>query len=134
MEAYCVPAEAVDYVWSQVEPYFQRALDRHDAEFELNDLKLYVTKGNWKLFAFVENEVVIGGAVVSFVVYPRSHVAFVTCIGGKGLIKPKNYAKFMQLLKEYGADRVQGYVTDSVARLYERVGVLRKTTMMEIVL
>lgn len=134
MDAFCVPAEAIDQIWSQVEPYFIRALDRHDAEFELEDLKLYVTKGNWKLFAFVENDVVIGGAVVSFVVYPRSHVAFVTCIGGKGLIKPSNYAKFMQLLKDYGADRVQGYVTDSVARLYERVGVLRKTTMMEIVL
>jgi hypothetical protein len=133
-EIYCVPIEAIDYVWLKVEPFFKKAVNKHNAEFSLDDLKDFVSKGQWKLFAAIENDNVIGGAVVSFVSYPKSHVAFVTCMGGKGLVKTDNYKKFMELLKSYGADRIQGYVTNSVARLYEKVGVMRKSVMMEVCL
>jgi len=38
----------------------------------------------------------------------------------------------MEILKAYGADSVQGYVTDSIERLYKKIGVARRTTMVEI--
>ena len=42
------------------------------------------------------------------------------------------FTYFMKILKSYGVDRVQGYVTDSVARLYKKVGVAKRTNLVEI--
>lgn len=133
MNVYCVPVEAIEPIWERVEVFFAKALGKHDAEFTLSDLKDLLLKNQWKLFAFVnDNNTLNGAAVVSFIPYPRSHVAFVTCIGGRALVNQKYYEKFMETLKNYGADRVQGYVTDSIERLYRKIGVAKRTTMVEI--
>ena len=133
MDVYCVPVEAIDHIWSKVQRFFEKALNKHDPEFSLDDLKEALIKNKWKLFAFVnDNDELNGAAVVSFLAYPKSHVAFVTCIGGRALVNQAYYEKFMQVLKDYGADRVQGYVTDSIERLYKKIGVARRTTMVEI--
>ena len=133
MNVYCVPTEAIDPIWDRAKSFFERALSKHDAEYSLADVKEAITSGKWKLFAFInENDVLNGAAVVSFISYPRSHVAFVTCIGGRALVNAEYYKKFMEILKDYGADRVQGYVTDSIERLYRKIGVASKTSMVEI--
>jgi hypothetical protein len=133
MNVYCVPVEAIDSIWSNVQCFFEKALNKHDAEYSLSDVKQALLSEKWKLFAFVnEQDQLNGAAVVSFLSYPKSHVAFVTCIGGRALVNPIYYKKFMEILKGYGADRVQGYVTDSIERLYRKIGVVRKTSMVEI--
>jgi len=133
MDVYCVPVEAIEPIWEKVECFFEKALNKHDAEFSLMDLKDALLHNKWKLFAFVNDDNALNGAaVVSFLTYPKSHVAFVTCIGGRALVNQKYYEKFMQSLKSYGADKVQGYVTDSIERLYKKIGVARRTTMVEI--
>jgi hypothetical protein len=133
MNVYCVPSEAIEYVWSNVEVFFAKALKKNDPEFSLEDLKDMIFTQKWKLFAFVnDHDVVDGAAVVSFLVYPKSYVAFVSCIGGKALVNKEYYDKFMEILKSYGADRVQGYVSDAMERLYKKIGVARRTTMVEI--
>ena len=133
MDVYCVPVEAVEPIWEKVEVFFAKALNKHDAEFSLQDLKKALLNNQWKLFAFVnDDDKLNGAAVVSFITYPKSYVAFVTCIGGRALVNQKYYEKFMETLKGYGADRVQGYVTDSIERLYKKIGVARRTSMVEI--
>jgi hypothetical protein len=132
MDVYCSPKETIEDIWQEVAHYFQRALDKHDAEYTLDDLKKLILDGSWKLFVFVNNDKINGAAVVSFITYPRSHTAFVTCIGGNQLVTEEYYKKFMVLLKEYGATKVQGYVTASIERLYRKLGIARKTTMVEI--
>jgi len=133
MEVYSVPPKFIEPIWERVEPFFAKALKKHDAEFSLEDLKTAVMNEKWKLFAFVnDDDVLNGAAIVSFITYPKSYVAFVTCIGGRALVNQKYYEKFMELLKSYGADRVQGYVTDSIERLYRKIGVAKRTTMVEI--
>ena len=133
MNVYCVPVEAVEDIWVKVEGFFAKALGKHDAEFSLQDLKKALLNNQWKLFAFVNDEDKLNGAaVVSFITYPKSYVAFVNCIGGRAVVNEEYYKKFMETLKSYGADRVQGYVTDSIERLYKKIGVARKTTMIEV--
>ena len=133
MNVYCVPQDAINPIWDKVEPFFKRALKNHDAEFSLEDLKDAVSTGRWSLFAFINDDNILnGGAVVSFMSYPKSYVAFVTCVGGKSLINPQYYEKFMALLKSYGADRVQGYVTDAIVRLYGKIGVAKRTNLVEV--
>jgi phosphosulfolactate synthase (CoM biosynthesis protein A) len=132
MDVYCVPVEAVEPIWVRVEPYFKRALGKHDAEYSLEDIKQYVLDKKWKLFVSVNDDnTVNGAAVVSFLSYPKSYVAFVTCLGGRMLINKECFEKFVDLLRGYGADRLQGYVTDSIERLYKRINVFRKSVMVE---
>jgi hypothetical protein len=135
MEVYCSPKETVEEIWKEVSIYFQRALDKHNAEYTLDDLKNLIINGGWKLFVFVNDENIIkGGAVVSFITYPKSHKAFVTCIGGNQLVHREYYLKFVQLMRDYGATRVQGYVTDSIERLGRRFGIIKTTSVVEIIL
>jgi len=133
MDIYCVPIETVDDIWSKVEHFFKRVLKKHDTEFTLEDLKELVLSGKWKLFACVDDNNHLDGAfVVSFITHPRAYVAFVTCIGGKAIANPAYYEKFLAILKAYGANRVQGYVSASVERLYKRLGIMCRTAMLEI--
>ena len=132
MNVYCVPVEAIDPIWSRVQSFFEKALSKHDAEYSLSDVKQALLDGKWKLFAFFnDKEMLDGAAVISFIPYPKSHVAFVTCIGGKTLINKEYYEKFTELLKGYGADRLQGYVGNSVERLCRRIGMAHKTSVIE---
>lgn len=133
MDVFCAPIETIDEIWKKVSPYFQRALDKYNLEYSLQDLNGLVKTGQWKLFVAVNDDLkIVGGAIVSFIMYPKSYVAFVTCIGGKHFTNEQYFIKFIELLKQYGADRIQGYVTESIERLYRKVGIFRKTAMVEI--
>ena len=133
MEVFCVPKEALETVWDSVEKFFAKALDKHDPEYSLNDLKNYVLDQKWKLFAFVNDKNELNGAaIVAFLSYPKSYTAFVTCIGGRALVNREYYEKFIEVLKEFGADRVQGYVTESIERMYKRLGISKRVSMVDI--
>jgi len=135
MDVYCSPKETIEDIWQEVSQYFQRVIERHDTEYSLEDLKNLIINGSWKLFVFINDDNEINGAaVVSFITYPKSHTAFVTCIAGHHLVNEEYYKKFMLLLKEYGATRVQCYVTSSIERLYKKLGISKKSTMVEITL
>jgi hypothetical protein len=132
MDVYCVPIEAINSVWSTVELYLSKALKKNDAEYDLHDVKTALNNGKWKLFVSVNDQDEIhGAAVVSFLSYPKTHVAFITCLGGKMLINQECFNKFKDLLKSYGADRLQGFVDNSIERLYKRINLFRKAALVE---
>lgn len=132
MNVYCVPVEAVNSVWNTVGVLLEKALTKNDTEYDLNDVKTAIATGKWKLFVSVnENDEIHGAAVVSFLTYPKTHVAFIPCLGGKMLINQECFNKFKDLLKSYGADRIQGYVNDSIERLYKRINLFRKAALVE---
>ena len=109
MDVYCVPVEAIEPIWAKVECFFEKALNKHDAEFSLMDLKEALLHNKWKLFAFVNDDNALNGAaVVSFLTYPKSHVAFVTCIGGRALVNQKYYEKFIKK-QDLGVSSGKGY-------------------------
>ena len=118
--------------WDEVAKYLQPALDLGGVEdFSLDQMKVYITNGNWTLFVVVEDGKLCGAVVVAFSNYPNNRIAFVTAIGGKFISSKETFEKFKVALKNMGATKIQGCARPSVARLWNRIGFKSKQILVE---
>ena len=118
--------------WEEVAKYLQPALDLGGVEdFSLDQMKVYITNGNWTLFVVVEDGKLCGAVVVAFSNYPNNRIAFVTAIGGKFISSKETFEKFKVALKNMGATKIQGGARESVARLWNRLGFKNKQILVE---
>ena len=132
MSIYCVQQNLVSSVWDSVEQYLSEGIKDCDAEYTLPQLKTFLTSGKWKLFvAISDKDEVHGAAAVSFISYPDNYIAFIASIGGKMLINKDYINELKDLLKSYGSNRIQGYVSESIERLYKRFSFERKSIVVE---
>jgi hypothetical protein len=118
--------------WEEIAKYLQPALDVCDVEeFNLDQMKGFISSGQWLLFVAEQDKAILGCAVVSFLNYPNDRIAFVTAIGGKFISSRDTSDKFKALLKKMGATKIQGYANESVARLWKRIGFVNKQILVE---
>ena len=68
---------------------------------------------------------------VSFENGANNRTAIITTLGGKTVVNKKLFEQVCNVVKNYGATRVQCYARDSAARLYQNVGFNKKATLME---
>ncbi len=132
MHIYCIHHDLVNAVWHSVEGYLADGIAEYDAEYDLNQMKSLLVSGTWRLFAaFSDDNKVHGAAAVSFITYPNAYVAFICSIGGKMIVNKELVSQFKDLLKSYGADRIQGQVNEKNERLLKRVGFEHKSVVVE---
>jgi hypothetical protein len=118
--------------WDAIAKYLQPALDLSGVEeFNLDQLKVFVTNKQWILFVAENEGKIFGAAVVSLLPYPNDLIAFVTAIGGKFVSDRAVSDQFKSLLKRMGATKIQGYARESVARLWKRIGFENKQILVE---
>ena len=118
--------------WEEIKKYLQPALDSCSVEeFNLDQMKVYISSGQWLLFVVEEKQKICGAVIVSFLNYPNDRIAFVTAIGGKFISSRETSDKFKALLKKMGATKIQGYANESVARLWKRIGFVNKQILVE---
>jgi hypothetical protein len=118
--------------WEEIKKYLQPALDLSGVEeFTLDQMKVYITNGNWTLFVVEEKGKICGAVVVAFANYPNDRIAYVTAIGGKFISSKETFDKFKALLKSMGATKIQGAARESVARLWKRIGFANKQILVE---
>ena len=118
--------------WDAVAEYLQPALDLSGVEeFNLDQLKVFITNKQWILFVAENEGKIFGAAVVSLSPYPNDLIAFVTAIGGKFVSDRQVSDQFKSLLKSMGATKIQGMARESIARLWKRFGFVEKATLVE---
>jgi predicted secreted acid phosphatase len=118
--------------WDEISAYLKPALDLSGVEeFNIDQLKMFISSGQWTLFVVEENSKLCGAVVVTFANYPNDRIAFVTAIGGKFISSRETSDKFKALLKTMGATKIQGYARESVARLWKRIGFENKQILVE---
>jgi histone deacetylase complex regulatory component SIN3 len=61
---------------------------------------------------------VVGASTITFHNYPNDRVAFVTAVGGKFISDTDTYNQFKEILKGFGATKIQGAARKSIARLW----------------
>ena len=79
-----------------------------------------------------ENKAVQGAAAVSFQNYPNDRVAFVTTMGGKILVNEDVLGKLKDILKQFGATKIQGAMRPSMVRLSKQIGFVERYTIVEV--
>lgn len=118
--------------WEEIEKFLKPALDLSGVEeFNIDQLKMFISSGQWTLIAVEEDSKLCGAVVVSFSNYPNDRIAFVTAIGGKFISSRETADKFKALLKAMGATKIQGGARESVARLWKRIGFTNKQILVE---
>lgn len=130
-----VAMQSVNQVFPNVEGFLKSAEDKVGvAEYSVEHIKVYLSTGQWLLVVAVEEDdgSLHGAATLNFINYPNDRVAYITALGGKGIVTPEVFAQLGDVVKSYGATKVQCAAQESAARLYERVGFDRKYSVLEI--
>ena len=83
----------------------------------------YLTLGQWELFVAVdENNVIQGAATITYANYPKERVAFITALGGKGVVNIDVFGQLQYYLSKFrGVTLIQAWCSGALERLYRRV-------------
>jgi hypothetical protein len=135
MELKVVNQAFIHQTWPLVEEYLTAAAKVSNDDYTADQVKALLANGSWLLLVATDEENNITGAgSVSFSNMPNDRVAFITAIGGKGIVNPDIYEQLCTVLKGYGATKIQCAARDSAARLYEGVGFKKKHIILEVTL
>lgn len=130
-----VPIQYVNMIWPSVEGFLASAIPHADGDITLDETKSYCINGVWKLLVAVDdNNVVQGGATLHFFNRINHRVAFITTIGGKGILTADSFSQFSDILRNNGATCIEGSVRDSLVRLAARFGARKKSSNIQIVI
>ena len=122
----------VHQTWPLVEGYLAEALKWGEDDYTAEQAKTYLSRGDWLLVVAVDEEKAIkGAAAVNFFNMPNDRVAFVIAIGGKLISNQDTYKQFSELLKSYGATKIQGAAREAIARLWTRYGFKERYRIVE---
>jgi hypothetical protein len=125
-----IPVEAVNQFIPMVQKYIEGALTQTDLTFD--QIKVYLTTGGWSLLAAFNNEGVVCGAyVLSIVNTPNDRTATIVTAGGMGLASQHCFDQLCAIARHFGATKVQALASESATRLYKRVGLQEKSTLLE---
>lgn len=118
--------------WTILEPLFNRALELSKCDdYNIDDLYQYLIRNQWRCYVAEESGTIKGAATVSMVKYPHDVLAYVCAIGGRMLANKETSSEFFNLLRQHGASRVQGAARPSIARLWRRIGLEEKYSIVE---
>jgi hypothetical protein len=132
MNIQLVPLSLIHQTWPLVERFIADALQWGEDDYTAEQVKVYITKGEWMLLVAIdEGGVIQGAAAVNIYNMPNSRVAFVVAIGGKLISSNETYAQLCALLKSFGATKIQGVARESIARLWKRYGFRERYILVE---
>ena len=127
-----VPVQNVAQAWPLVEKYITDAQQYDTEDYTVEQIKVYLSLGQWVLIVAVDEEGVIHGAMtVTFINYPNHRVAFITSTGGKLIISKDSLAQLKAIVQQMGATKVQAAVRPSMARLLGRTGFYERYITVE---
>ena len=127
-----IPTHFVAQIWEKVSPFIANALEYAQDDYNLDHAKVYLSTGQWILIV-VSNEIneVVGALTITFQNYPNDRIAFITTIGGKSISDVDSYNQLKEILKGFGATKIQGAARPSVVRLWRKLGFSEKYTIVE---
>jgi hypothetical protein len=117
--------------WAEVSLFIEDALLFADGDYTLDQVRLAVVSNQWLLIGIYEGDFIKGAFTVSFINMPNDRIGFVTTIGGKNIFTKDTYKQLKEILKQFGATKIQGGVRESVARLWRRVGFKERYILVE---
>lgn len=127
-----VPLSLIHQTWPLVDEYLEEALKWGEDDYTIEQVKVYITKGDWMLLVAVdERQNIHGAAAINIYNMPNFRVAFVVAMGGKLITTPEMYEQFCGLLKSFGATKIRGVSRESAARLWQKFGFKERYILVE---
>jgi len=127
-----VPLSLIHQTWPLVDEYLEEALKWGEDDYTIEQVKVYITKGDWMLLVAVdEKQNIHGAAAINIYNMPNFRVAFVVAMGGKLITTHEMYEQFCGLLKSFGATKIRGVSRESAARLWQKFGFKERYILVE---
>jgi hypothetical protein len=121
----------VAQLWPQIEVFFQMGQAEAGGDYTVDQLKMYLTLGNWLLIVFASSEKICGAMAVSFIDQPNDRVAFIPSLGGRGIVNQDVWSQVRQIIKRLGATKLQAGCRPSLVRLAKKVGFVPRCVVIE---
>lgn len=132
MKVQTVDVAYITQIWSAVAPFIAGGLKYTD-DYTLDQIKVYLSSGAWTLLVAVDDlQQIHGVCTVAFENGANDRTAIITTLGGKFVVLQEIFDQVCTIVRRLGATRVQAYTRDTAIRLYEKVGLKKKATLMEI--
>lgn len=112
-----IPPNYIAQMWPRVSGMLERAMNYAKGEISLEQLKVYLTRGDYQLMIYLQDGDIIGSIVIEWINYPNDRVMFINAIGGK--THKECVEKMYAWAKSLGATAVRGSAHESVARLWK---------------
>ena len=127
-----VNAQYVAQIWPLVEKFIADALE-HTDDVTVDQARVHLANGTWLLLVMADEESKIHGAMtITFDTSANHRSAIFTTIGGNGVVNSNVLEQVCGIVKSFGTTRIQCLARDSAVRLYERIGLCKKATLMEL--
>jgi len=116
-----VPVNRLYQVWDEVEPLLARATELSMNECTTDQLKLMLVQEKQTLLVAVDEDGKLTGAMaVELVNFPNDRVAFLTFLGGTGIVDQATFSQVEDWARANGATKVQAWCGVAQARLYQQ--------------
>lgn len=125
-----IPPDQIAQRWHGIAPFIEDSLAHSGGDFTIDQVKVYVSSGQWLTLGFFE-EKMEGVIAVQFSNMPNDRVAFITAMGGRSIINSDTFQQFQAILKAHGATKIQGGVRKSVARLLRKFDFKQRQILVE---
>ena len=116
-----VSPQHIHQVWPDVFEFIKDALQYGCGEYNADQMKVMILRGEQFLLVAVEENAIKGAATVQFIDYPNYRVAYVTSIGGKLIANKNTFKELADWCKFNGASKIQGAARESIERLWKRL-------------
>lgn len=131
MKVQRVPLEFVNQVWPQVAAMLEEGLQYAPDDYTLDQIRVFVVTGQWLLLVATNDKNEICGAMtLTFFNRPNDRVAFITAVGGNGILTKDTYQQLREIAVINGATYIEAAGRDSVVRLLSRFGLKEKYTIV----
>jgi len=132
MKVQTVDVAYITQIWSAVSPFIDKAL-KHTDDYTTDQVKVFLVTGSWLLLVAVDDlQQIHGAATVAFSNDANYRTATITTLGGRNVVNNNVFEQVLTILRKMGATRVQVFTRDAAIRLYEKVKLEKKATLMEI--
>jgi hypothetical protein len=113
-----------------VEGFISAGVKYAQGDYAIENIKQYVTSGQWALVVVTDNEAIIGALTIEFFNRPNDRVAFVTATGGANIINEEGMTGLTRLVKMFGATCIEAAARKSMVRLLSRNGFNEKYSIV----
>jgi hypothetical protein len=125
-----IPTELTYQFMPLVKDHIEAGLSDSDLNYE--QARVFLTNGSWMLLiALDDNDDLLGAYIIAFSNAPSDRVATIVSAAGRGLASQSAFDQICEIAKSYGATKIQALAKQSAARLYKRVGLAERASLME---
>lgn len=118
-----VPVEWVPSVWPRVAQHIAASLEHAQGDYTLEHMQALVATGQQLLLVAVADDNSLAGAMtVQLFNRPAARVAFITAVGGTGILTRDTLAQLKAILAGFGATALEAAARPSMTRLLGRLG------------